>query len=366
MTTSCRDFRTLLELVLEGRAVERALSELAWHEHLLSCDACRNLLAAEEALEILLATLPEPKLPAHLARRVVSRLRAAQKESRLDALLDLDRAARAPDRLAASVLARLQPERERSAENAGASAESQFDRVDRRLDRLLDRDRVIAAPEGLAERVLSRLHAERKLAGRATELANEPTASAHTNSSSTRELVMREKVAREPGVRELAVRDLRDEHRTNRFRSRWMYAAAAGLLATLAGWALWQRALETVHENAHNVAQANPSPSSRDASMNDDARSNTTGDKFARAGGERTVLGDADKAAQRDASAVPEAGMLAALDVLEHWDLLKSDDVDVLLSSSIDAADEVLLEYQDTEPAAPPAKDKEAEPHSKG
>jgi len=354
MTTSCRDFRTLLELVLEGRAVERALSELAWHEHLLSCDACRNLLAAEEALEILLATLPEPKLPAHLARRVVSRLRALQKESRLDALLDLDRAARAPDRLAASVLARLQPERERSAESVAASAEA-------RLDRLLDLDRGIDAHEGLAERVLARLQAERRLAGRATELANESATSAHALSPSTRQ-----PLDREPAVREPVVHELRGEHRTSRSRSRWMYAAAAGLLVTLAGWALWQRALGTAHENAHNVAQANPSRSSNDASMNNDARTNTTGDKLARATGEHTVLGDADKVAQRDASAVPEAGMLAALDVLEHWDLLKSDDVDVLLSSSIDAADEVLLEYQDTEPAAPPTKDKEAEPHSKG
>lgn len=43
----------------------------------------------------------------------------------------------------------------------------------------------------------------------------------------------------------------------------------------------------------------------------------------------------------------PDAQMLAALDVLENWDLLmQSDDVDALLST-IGTADEVLLDYQD-------------------
>lgn len=46
-------------------------------------------------------------------------------------------------------------------------------------------------------------------------------------------------------------------------------------------------------------------------------------------------------------TATPDAQMLAALDVLENWDLLmQSDDVDALLST-IGTADEVLLDYQD-------------------
>jgi hypothetical protein len=43
----------------------------------------------------------------------------------------------------------------------------------------------------------------------------------------------------------------------------------------------------------------------------------------------------------------PDAQMLAALDVLENWDLLmQGDDVDALLST-LGTEEEVLLDYQD-------------------
>ena len=363
MTTSCRDFRALLELVLDGRAVERALSELAWHKHLLACGECRNLLEAEEALEILLATLPEPKLPDDLARRVVLRLRDARKqESRLDALLELDRAARAPDRLAESVLARLRPERDRSAESVLASA-------DRRLDRLLDLDRDVETPGGLADRVLAGLRAERTLARpstareisttadhalapRSVARADERAAADVARAGARAPVVVAPAGARAPvvvaraGARAAAVREIASGASSQRSRSRWLYAAAAGILATLAGWALWQRALDNTSVSSQNIAQGG-APSALPDRRAHDPRSS-------------------DKLAQRDAGAAPEAGMLSALDVLEQWDLLKSDDVDVLLSSSIDAADEALLEYQDAAPAAPTFKEKEPEPRSKG
>ena len=291
MITSCQEFRSLLERSLEGGLSDGELARLSWHEHLLGCGECRHILEAEEALEILLATLPEPKLPPHLARRVVSRLRDARKvESRLDALLELDRADAVPERLAESVLARLRGARNELAVTAAAEHEA-------RLDRLLDRDRHVSVPAGLAQRVLAALDAERKIGARAER------SSAHV---------------RVPAP----------------MRSRWVYAAAAGILAFLLGWLVWPRAHPMSGTTAGELA---------------DARTSTP-----RAHG---------------VDAPPDAQMLAALDVLEQWDLLRSEDVDVLLSSSIEPVDEALLEYQDIEtaaPAAPGGTDKEPEPRSKG
>jgi hypothetical protein len=288
--TSCQEFRSLLERSLEGGLSDGELARLSWHEHLLGCGECRHILQAEEALEILLATLPEPKLPPQLAERVVSRLRAARRvESRLDALLELDRADAAPEKLAASVLAGLRAERDALAEAAAAEREAQ-------LDRLLDLDRRVAVPKELARRVLAALEPERTtIAGASAPI-------------------------------ELARR-----------RSRWMYAAAAGILAFALGWLAWPRAQ---HPGV----------------VPDD------------------TLADASEKAPhaRGAGIPPDPQMLAALDVLEQWDLLRSEDVDVLLSSTIEPVDEALLEYQDIEsaaPAAPAGNDKEPEPrepHSKG
>lgn len=155
MSGACRSFRALLEGKLSGRATQSELVVLSWHEHLLGCGACRELLEAEEALELLLASLPEPNLPPELARRVISRLRDAQRhdlaETGLDALLDLDRSEAPPDRLAESVLANLRAER--AAHTAQSSAS--------RLDVLLDADRAISVPEGLASRVLAGLQSVR-------------------------------------------------------------------------------------------------------------------------------------------------------------------------------------------------------------
>ncbi|MCB9914947.1 MAG: hypothetical protein H6828_07330 [Planctomycetes bacterium] len=103
----CRDFLAALSRALEGRPQPERLTRLSWHEHLLGCAPCRDLLEREEALEDLLATLPEPKLPPDLARRVLLRLGV---DAGLDALLDLD-AAEAPAGLAGRVLAGVRAER---------------------------------------------------------------------------------------------------------------------------------------------------------------------------------------------------------------------------------------------------------------
>jgi len=151
MKPDCRSFRRRLEHALEGAHLVQELTSLAWHEHLLGCGDCRALLEAEEALEILLASLPEPRLPPQLARRVLARLRAVEdlRESALDRLLELDPAARAPGGLAGRVLAGLERERAQPAE---------------RLDALLERARPVAVPAQLSQRVLAHLAEERALA----------------------------------------------------------------------------------------------------------------------------------------------------------------------------------------------------------
>jgi len=144
--SACRDFRERLAAALSGRADPAGAGALAWHEHLLGCGACRALLEAEEALELVLASLPAPELPARLAERVLARL-AREREDALDGLLELDRVAEPAD-LPARLLAGLAAERARAAE-------------EQRLDRLLERVPAPRAPERLPERVLAGLAAAR-------------------------------------------------------------------------------------------------------------------------------------------------------------------------------------------------------------
>jgi hypothetical protein len=149
VSDACTSFRRALERALEGRA-SQDVRVLSWHEHLLGCADCRALLEAEEALEELLGSLPEPRLPAELAERVLARLRADRtsagaSEGALDRLLGLADAAPPAD-LAARVLAGL------GRETAGAPLDSDP------LDRLLERWEV-SAPPALAAAVLARVAA---------------------------------------------------------------------------------------------------------------------------------------------------------------------------------------------------------------
>jgi hypothetical protein len=150
----CREFRIVLEGRLDGRAAPERLGDLAWNDHLFTCAECRALLDAEEALESLLAGVPEPELAPAVRARVLARLRHAREEDRLDRLLDVAADERAPVGLAAGVLAALATERGAGVgANGGAHA-------DRDLDRLLDLD-TIAVPAGLAQRTLAALRPER-------------------------------------------------------------------------------------------------------------------------------------------------------------------------------------------------------------
>ena len=130
----CNDFSELLERALCEPTKE--LQPLAWHEHLSVCPECRSLLEEEEALEHLLASLPEPRLPETLAERVLARLREEHAPVDLDTLLDMD-GLDEPEGLTDRVLDELG------------------------LDRLLARVPEAELPAGLSARVLTALESER-------------------------------------------------------------------------------------------------------------------------------------------------------------------------------------------------------------
>lgn len=163
MNAPCRDFRVLLERRLAGRAAPERLAELAWHEHLYACAECRDLLDAEEALESLLASLPEPRLAPDVRERVLARLRSSRRawnegaddggaeDDRLDRLLDVLATDAPPRDLARHVL-------------DGIAARRDLD-----LDRLLDLD-VVETPAGLAQRTLVALRLARRTTSRRTTI----------------------------------------------------------------------------------------------------------------------------------------------------------------------------------------------------
>lgn len=197
--SGCREFRAALSRALEGLPVPEELTALGWHEHLLSCEECRHLLEREEALEELLATLPRPKLPPDLTRRVLQRLREGT--GGLDRLLELADAA-PPAGLTERVTAGL--------------------RAERALDRLLDADSV-SVPEGLAARVRAGIAVERLL-----ELDPEPVV---PEGLSARVLGALERERWRP-----------IETSASRFRvlrSPVFYAAAAGLVFMVTSLVVW-------------------------------------------------------------------------------------------------------------------------------
>ena len=269
MNAACLAFRSGLEAKLSARPDRAAFSELAWHEHLLACGACRAMLEEEEALELVLATLPEPVLPARLVRRVLARLRSVRPDARaarggareLDDLLEVDRDAHVPEGLAESVLASLRAARASHAPHAtgaetasGSAAHSAgATHVASDLDSLLDRDQV-HAPDDLARRVLQRLAPLRDRKG------------------------------------------VRDVRRVRRVGSRALLALAASAAAA-ALWMGWNRSERPTLRGADETLVA--------------------------VGDESGVANDA----------APEPELLAAFDVLEEWDTLAHADLDEALST---------------------------------
>jgi len=349
MKPACQSFRRLLEQKLVGRIDVDQLTVLSWHEHLVGCGACRTLFESEEALEALLATLPEPKLPPHLRRLVLAALaRSREEDAGLDRMLVHGGEVAVPSGLAADVLARLAEERARSRAVQSAHASD-------RLDALLALDVGVIVPEGLSRRILARLETARfdtvPIDTASINTASIETArmnaermeaarlvsSAAADEAQLDRLLDRDRIAADRGLSTrvlVALEGHRDRAPIARpkfalLRSVWVYGLAASLVATLVVWAMWPKR-DVVHkpEMANNVT---PSVKLRD-----------------------------DQVAQLP----PDAQMLAALDVLENWDLLMVDDVDVLISTSVDPVDEALLDYVEADGS--PAPEKESATPSKG
>ena len=279
MKDACIEFRTLLERELARSGVlptSADLTSLSWHEHLLGCEDCRELLRAEEALEELLSSLPQPALPPHLALRVLQRLRSARRELGLDDLLELDEELASPSGLSDRIL-------------AGLVTERGGDDTDRKLDRLLDRN-IVEAPAGLAGRVLSGLESERT------------APSGHTLD----ELLETQEVQVPVGLAGRILSRL-EPHRApapipffERRVVRVVTALAAGVVAFV---------------GAYVTTLPDPKP------LNGDGTS----------------------------VAIADPELLEDYYVLDNWGLLMAEDVDVLLATSMDVADEAVLELEEGE-----------------
>lgn len=280
MKHACTQFRQSLAGVLERRS---ALVELGWHEHLFTCEDCRALLAGEEALEHLLASLPEPVLPPDLARRVLARLaahRAAHLQESadpLDALLDAAPVDVAPPDLAARVLDGLRSER--------VGAERSVS-----LDDLLALVPEPDAPRDLAQRVLAGLEAERRPAPQERRAPGVPVAR-----------------GRLLAFRRALVPTL---------------IAAAGVLL----FALW---LAGRDRNSGGLATPDPST------------------EIARAHAQGPAPSDTGPVApmEPDDLTDPDPELLASLDLLQNWEALASEDLDLLLDG-LDETEAILLESE--------------------
>ncbi len=291
MNPLCTDFRARLARALvehTSREAEGFEGAVAWHEHVLTCGACRELLESEEALEDLLASLPLPSLPPELARRVLQRLQPTRAELELDRLLDdalsANDAFAAPPRLASDMLSRLSGARELA-------------RLNDKLDALLERVPAPSTPPGLPQRVLQALAPHRERV---------------------------ERVARNVAARSAAPAP-RPAPRP--FVSRPLLAAAA-VLALVGGAAwLWSRTARPVD-----------SPSEVEGPFV--RRSGTSSDAVARvdppnAPKVATRPEDSHDAPERRGDPIeplgltePDAELLAQLELLESWDLLTDESLD--------------------------------------
>ena len=156
--SGCFEFRDNLERVLCGLPNPEKLIPLSWNEHLLGCEACRDLLNAEQALELVLASLPEPQLPPDLTSRVIERLRREREGSPAHAF-DLDAALDgAPDPV---MLANLSERILRGVESARSEQLISKGQAEDRLDVLLNKVPTPIAPTNLAASVLDAVEAER-------------------------------------------------------------------------------------------------------------------------------------------------------------------------------------------------------------
>jgi hypothetical protein len=340
MKPACRSFRSLLEEKLVGLPDMARLTSLSWHEHLLGCVACRALFESEETLEALLATLPEPNLPPEIKRRVLVALARSKTADRaLDHLLDRGAAVEVPAGFAQDVLARLAPMR-RDEQLKAPIVEAVSEA---RLDALLDRANALEIPSDLARRTLAALESERAAPARSVVFETESQLAASSTIEEGRLDALLVRAGNVAVPEDLTAHTLSRlaparrpllRSRPKLVRPTWMYAAAAVLVAALLVWAMWPKHTGPVVPTV--ASEGATSGSHRGASGSNDA---TPGNSMSRA------TRDAPQPDDHVARA-PDPKMLEAWDVLENWDLLTRNDVDVILST-VPPADELLLEFQD-------------------
>jgi len=282
MNADCRTFRDQLAAHLRGLRGGAGLTELSWHEHLLACQECRDLLDAEESLEILLDSLPEPRLPAHLAERVLARLEGARES--LDRLLELSTVEAVPPDLARRIAAGIEHKRLVR---------------DLELDRMLDLVPAPTVPEGLERDTLAALASRRV----ATPVARRPIS----------------------WLPPLAVA-----------------AAALALIATL-----WLRGAASDGQAGETPTLARRAESAPASGRRDESAPMPRVPRPERPGPESVAAALPRGAQARPQAPVEEVDeeLLASLDLLEAWELLNDDELEVLLSS-LDPWDEVLLELE--------------------
>jgi hypothetical protein len=163
MKEHCLEFRSRLSSILEGFQREkgqwapesqaRDMQTLGWHEHLLHCGECRQLLQSEQVLDELLGGLPTPVLSASQRANLILRL---NENLKLERLLDVaDPYQGAPAGLSERVLQGLRSHTLQSSSVSGKAS----------LDQHLAELETVAVPPGLAARVLQycREHGPAKL-----------------------------------------------------------------------------------------------------------------------------------------------------------------------------------------------------------
>ncbi len=316
MNRACQEFRARLAQALGPSAQRVFAPELEWHTHVLTCGACRALLEAEQALEHVLASLPQPTLPPHLAQRVLERLAEQRVEAALDRTLDLalrdsaDEGRGAPAQLASELLARLGPAR--------AQAERER-RLERALDRLLENVPPPQTPVGLSARVLKRLEAARRSSATPTRTSTPQRVRAADEAAET----TRERV-REP----------------QRVARSWAWLAAAGvaLFAGAAAWFLSRQgagearrddiAIELPPDSAVRGDEMGPSRSPEPFAPRD-SRSTPQVAQTAPESRPESKLDSAFDSAPGELE--PDVELLAQLELLESWELLADEALDLEL-----------------------------------
>lgn len=333
MSTNCKDFRRRLRAALEGglrgeSASLEAVRPLSWHEHLFTCNECRDLLETEEALEEVLASLPAPVLPKKLAKRILERLATerlvpgiATGAVDLDNVLTTGDSVDVPTGLASRVLEGLEAARR------DASVDT--------LDILLSTMPSPQPPTGLAARVLDGVRHEREAALDALlDLVPAPRIPEHLGDEILNALDEQRSASSAAPILRPSFGALH-----------YVAAIAATLVVAFGAWRL--------------VADDKPvggNSGERNDIVRDDKPDRGTGRELTT---ESVAARDIDHAATDTGSpetavevtpaidvvepkAAPNATLLASLDVLEDWELLMSDDIDMLLGS-LDEADAELL-----------------------